>query len=155
MAHEAESYFKAALLHVFLCQLTQPQIMGPNLKHEAPHSTQFSQSEHCAHRVHGLMCGISKAEQVPGLVSVQTCLGLWTYIFSNALPVRLMYSSMCSLVVISGSRRQSGWTAICKPRCTVTEVSAILRSVCGCRLFSDFCLVEFFGEEVHFSRPEE
>lgn len=107
MAHEAESYFKAALLHVFLRQLTQPQIMGPNLKPEAPRSTQFSQSEHCGHRVHGLMCGLSKAEQVPGPMSVQACLGLWPYIFSNALPVRLLYSSVCSLTVISGSCRQS------------------------------------------------
>lgn len=107
MAHEAESYFKAALLHVFLRQLTQPQIMGPNLKPEAPRSTQFSQSEHCGHRVHGLMCGLSKAEQVPGPMSVQACLGLWPYIFSNALPVRLLYSSVCSLTVISGSCRES------------------------------------------------
>lgn len=41
LAHEAESYFKAGLLHVFLRQLTQPLIMSPNLEDEAPYSTQF------------------------------------------------------------------------------------------------------------------
>lgn len=108
-AHEAESYFEAALLHVFLCQLTQPQIMGQNLEHEAPYSSQSSQSEHCDHRVLRLMCGLSKTEQAPGPMSGQMCLclGLWTRIFCNALPVRLMYPSVSSCLVISGSRWQS------------------------------------------------